>query len=75
MNNCRRKILLEAAELVSRAHSLVEDCAMEEQEYYENMPEGIQTGEKGERAEEVAGDLETLHEELDDIRGRIEGCS
>lgn len=66
MNNERRKTL---ADLHKRLDNLrgeieairdeLESIKDEEQEYFDNMPESFQQGERGQRAEEVIGYLET----------------
>ncbi len=73
MNAQRRKAI---AALQSKLEDLageVTAIAEEEREYYDNMPEAFQQGEKGDAAEsaastleEVAGELENLVSQLDD---------
>lgn len=43
----------------------------EEQEYYDNMPEGLQAGEKGEAANEAAEQLGIAHDKLEEIADAI----
>jgi len=50
MNNARRKSIAEAQALIEQASSIIEDVLEGEREAYENMPEGLQASEKGERA-------------------------
>lgn len=64
MNASRRKIIKEAQALVERAAELLEQAACEEREYYDAMPEAIQSGDKGDRASEVADALDEMVETL-----------
>lgn len=58
MNDARRKVIGEAVAALNTALALIEQCAEEEREYYDNMPENMQNGEKGEAASNAAGALE-----------------
>jgi hypothetical protein len=55
------------------------DLAADEQEYFDNMPEGLQRGEKGQVAEETIGyltdardKLESIAESFDNLEGDID---
>ena len=41
----------------------------EEQEYYDNMPEGLQAGSRGDRAEDALNALDEAVSALDDFDG------
>lgn len=76
MNNPRRKELRRALEMLAEARSIIEAMQEEEQEAFDNMPEGLQESERGqtveenaERLEEIAGCIEEQEEELEDIIG------
>lgn len=78
MNNERRKIIKAAAVLLDEANAKVEeamqlltDAADEEREYYDNMPESLQNGEKGERASAAADALDTARDNCENIMGDI----
>lgn len=43
----------------------------EEQEYYHNMPENMQGGDKGQKAEENAAALETAVDNLNNIESEL----
>ena len=84
MNNQRRKDIDAALKLVADARAAIdalreaiEPIKEEEQEYYDNMPESLQGGEKGEAAqaaidalENAMSDLEGI--DLDAIEGALE---
>lgn len=66
MNLARRKLIAEAADLIGRAITLLEIARDEEQDYFDNMPEAIQAGDKGDRATEV---VDALEEAIDTLEG------
>ena len=72
MNNQRRKDLTKAIELIEEAKSIVNAAEEEEQEFFDNMPEGLQASERGERAEEAAQSLEEMRDNFYDAIELIE---
>ena len=67
MNKERRKRIREAMEALDTAHDILIEVFDEEQEAFDNLPEGIQNGERG---EQMSGYIETLAEQdsaLEDI--------
>ena len=74
MNDGRRKQLTEAIENIDSALATISECADEEQEYFDNMPEGLQGSEKGDQASETIDQLRIIDEELNDLMSRIEEC-
>lgn len=58
MNNIRRKQLDLIIERIAALIADVEFLVEEEQSYFDNMPEGIQCSEKGNRAEENINNLD-----------------
>lgn len=87
MNKDRRKTIAtivedannvsaDLAKLMERIASIkgaAEAVMEEEQEYYDNMPESLQNGEKGQAAEEVISQIEDAINELDGLFGDFEG--
>lgn len=85
MNNARRKLINSViAKLVDgdienaleAAKSEIENTRDDEQEYFENMPEGLQGSEKGERAQAAISALEeiiTKLEEMVEAVGELQG--
>ena len=49
MNNMRRKNVMEALELIEKARNILEEVKDEEQAAYNNLPESLQYGERGEQ--------------------------
>lgn len=73
MNQERRKRLEEAAAKLAEAREIIEAVRDEEQDAFDNMPESLQGGERGEKMEhaaslldDLAGDLETSIETLNE---------
>lgn len=72
MNEARRQQIAQAVEQLAgvedtlqEALDTVRGAADEEQEYYSNMPETLQGGERGTRAEEAAQELADAADKLD----------
>ena len=61
MNNTRRKHLRDLIEKMEGIKSEIEEIRTEEEEYYNNMPEAFQDGDKGDRAQTV---IEYLNEAM-----------
>ena len=72
MNNARRKRLDEAIELLNQAKEIIEDCASEEEEYRDNMPENLQSSEKYENADSACDNLNSAMDSIDEIISNIE---
>jgi ABC-type transporter Mla subunit MlaD len=91
MNNERRKQIANAVkglreaanmlptqaltDLVTSAKDDLEGARDDEQEYFDNMPEALQGGEKGSVAEEAVRSLEEALEYLSDFLSEFEGLS
>jgi len=85
MNNERRKILNDCKSkveaLIVQFQSIkdeVEGVKNEEEEAYENMPDGLKNGERGETAQAAISamdDFISAIESLDDIPGHLETAS
>lgn len=81
MNKERRKAIesaladiLKARDIIADAKSALETARDEERDYFDNMPESLQGGDKGERAsaaadalDEVCSSLEDMESAFDDI--------
>lgn len=80
MNNARRNelksvitLLQKAEQLRSEAAELLTQIQDDEQDYFDNMPESLQGGDKGTAAEEAISALEDVGCDLDgfDIDGIV----
>lgn len=76
MNTARRKQIDQAKQNIDRLVELAEDIRTDletirddEQEYLDNMPESLQAGDKGEKAEAAISALEDVINELDSLIG------
>ena len=65
MNKQRRKQIAAAIELIEQAQAILEEVIAEEQEAFDNLPEGIQASERGELMEEYIYTLESFQDGLD----------
>ena len=72
MNAIRRKTLERIEGLLSEARGLLEEVAQEERDAYENLPEGIQYSERGERMDEIASALEEAVNDIENIETVME---
>lgn len=75
MNKDRRKKL---EDIASRLEILQGDLYMlaeEEREYYDNMPESIQGGERGDKAQEIADWLEEAGCAIDEIADTVKAAA
>ena len=91
MNNARRKEIAAAIKLTNEAFRLFTDAKAaagaareaveairdDEQEYFDNMPEGLQGGDKGQVAEAAISQLEeafSVLEEAENFEADLEGA-
>lgn len=73
MNKQRRKEISDILSALQDLHARLETVKDEEQEYYDNMPESFQNGEKGQAAEQTISNLEDAHSELESCINNLEG--
>lgn len=75
MNNARRKqiqaVLNELADLRSR----VEELQGEEQDAFDNMPEGLQQSERGQASEQAADALDTALSAFDEVESALDDAA
>lgn len=64
MNKQRRKALAEIKEKAEQLFQMLESLRDEEQDYYDNMPEGLQASARGEAAEAAISSLDGAVEGL-----------
>jgi flagellar biosynthesis chaperone FliJ len=48
------------------------DIQSEEQDYYDNMPENLQEGEKGEKSNDAISNLDTANSSIEDVINSIQ---
>ena len=69
MNKERRKRILDA---IRKIEDLVQDILADEQEAYDNMPEGLQCSENGIVSEEAQENLEAAIDSLEEAISYLE---
>ena len=69
MNKARRKQIAEAIALIEQAQTILADVAADEQEAFDNMPEGLQQADNGQKMEEA---IRTLEEKNSDLETTID---
>jgi len=72
MNDERRKEITKAQALIDEAKGILENCESEEREYFDNMPENMQSGEKGQKAEAAADALQEAVDNLDSAMSSVD---
>lgn len=75
MNANDRKELQKAIALIEEAKAIIESIGEQEQEKYDNLSEGLQASERGQKFEESAGELSNAAESLDDVVSSIESAT
>ena len=72
MNKQDRKELQRAIDLLNDAKEIIESIGTCEQDKYDNLSEGLQATERGQKFEENASALENSASSIDDIISEIE---
>lgn len=73
MNAQRRKEIQAVLERLDDVAAEIRRIGDGEREYYDNMPESIQAGEKGERADETASRIDEIADALDEQYSVLDG--
>ena len=74
MNKDRRAELDKALNLLHDAAEAIEMCKDEEQEYYDNMPESLQQGDKGSTAETAIEAMDNSMNSIEEAISEIENA-
>lgn len=72
MNKARRNAIEKVIAILTDQKEELEALRDEEQEAYDNLPEGIQYSERGEAMEENINDMDTSVDELDYMIDRLQ---
>lgn len=72
MNADRRKKLDEIRSKLEDAKWELESVASDERDAFDNMPESLQQGERGQAVEQAADTLDEAASDIDDILSKIE---
>jgi hypothetical protein len=65
MNNSRRKRIQEVLDSLSNFRAELEQIRDEEQDSFDNMPESLQEGERGEKSQNAIDNLDNAISELE----------
>lgn len=74
MNSARRKQLQALLDSIGPIRAELETIQSEEQDYYDAMPENMQEGEKGQKAEAAADALSEAVSALEEAESSIEAA-
>lgn len=72
MNKQRQKDLLDVAESLQEALDRLSEVRDEEQEAFDNMPESLQYGSRGDAMQDAIDTMDEWEGEIDEIKSRIE---
>jgi uncharacterized coiled-coil DUF342 family protein len=72
MNNARRKALTTINERIAEFRGVLEELKDAEQEYYDNMPESFQTGDKGQKAETAVDAIDSAIQSIEEAAGYLD---
>ncbi len=72
MNKARREALKKILETLENTKGEIEALRDEEQEYFDNMPESLQGGEKGTTAEDAVENMENTIGSIEDAISTME---
>lgn len=72
MNAARRKELARAKALIEEARSIIEAVAADERDAFDNMPEGLQETDRGQRMSEIADNLDELASTLEEAETTLD---
>ncbi len=72
MNNSRRKQIADALSKIETAYDLLCEVKDEEEMAYENLPESLQSSERGDSMQENIDNLDEAIQGLDDVKSTLE---
>lgn len=72
MNKLRREELMEVAGILDDVICRLSDIQSDEQEYFDNMPEGFQYGARGDAAQEAIDLMDEWVSDIEEIKTNIE---
>lgn len=72
MNKQDRKQLENAVDSIRESLATIEDIANNETEKFDNLPEGLQMGEMGEKLAENGERLESAHDEIESALDEVQ---
>lgn len=74
MNKTDRAELQKALDMIIQATEIVRSVGEQEQEKFDNLTEGLQASERGQRFEEIASQLSNATDTLETVHSDIEAA-
>lgn len=74
MNKARAAKIAKLAASLQEVHSILEELRDEEQSAYDNMPESLQSSDRGQATEAAAGELDNATSSLQDVIDALENA-
>lgn len=71
MNKQRRMELEEVADFLDEAVSKLEEVRCEEQDAFDNMPEGLQNSSRGDAMIEAMDAMDEIASDIEDVKAKI----
>ncbi|MDE6156842.1 MAG: hypothetical protein K2F78_01720 [Muribaculaceae bacterium] len=71
MNKQRRMELGEVSDLLDEATSRLEEIRYEEQDAFDNMPEGLQNSSRGDAMVEAMDAMDEIMSDIEDVKNKI----
>lgn len=72
MNKQKRKRIGEAVTLIEQAKDIIEEVSGDEEETFENLPESLQYGERGEAMQTAVDNMQTAVGSLEEAVNSLE---
>lgn len=72
MNAARRKQLASAVKLIEQAQAIIQEAASDEQDAFDNLPESLQDGDRGQTMQDAISALESADGACDELTGFVE---
>lgn len=72
MNKARRQELLDVAASLGEAMDRLSEIRDEEQEAFDNMPEGLQCSSRGDSMQEAIDEMDGWYDDISTIQSNIE---
>lgn len=72
MNKERRKQIEDLINKIEECMAECETIGSEERDYYDNMPENMQSGDKGQAASDAADAIDSARDDLENSRDNLQ---
>lgn len=75
MNKARRATLADLKQRIEELRDELDELKGEEQDYFDNMPESLQGGEKGEASQTALDAMQEAYDALDQAADSVDAAS